>query len=408
MLLMLFSFSRRQNTYSPLYFLASLGMGGLAVTFFMYLLFWVPHKGKAVPTFEDISLAASGGDAMMIATIAIAMLGIAYFGFQNIRFLIWNLLAYREFMASQAYQSLRTSNTETQILALPLALAMSVNVGFILGLVFIPRLWSVIEYLFPLAMMVFLLIGGLAFRQIGEFLGRVLVKGGGFSHAANNSYAQLLPAFALAMVGVGLAAPAALSSSQMIAGISVMASTFFMTAAVIYAAIALVLGVYAMFEHGAAPEAAPTLMIVIPILTVLGILALRQEHGLHTHFGSHAAAGDVLMFLAILLSAQFLFGLLGLKVLQQQQYLPRYLSAEGKRSPGSYALVCPGVAISVMIHFFANKGLVATGLVEKFSAAYWGVTMLALLFQILMIVLVMRLNKLHFGSLVTPAPLAAE
>jgi len=408
MLLMLFSFSRRQSTYSPLYFLASLGMGGLAVTFFMYLLFWVPHKGKAVPTFEDISLAASGGDTMMIAVIALAMLGIAYFGFQNIRFLIWNLLAYREFRSSQAYQDLRASNTETQILALPLALAMSVNVGFILGLVFVPGLWSVVEYLFPLAMMAFLLIGGLAFRQIGEFLGRVLVKGGGFSHAANNSYAQLLPAFALAMVGVGLAAPAALSSSQMIAGLSVMASTFFMTAAVIYAAIALVLGVYAMFEHGAAPEAAPTLMIVIPILTVLGILALRQEHGLHAHFGIHTAAGDVLMFLAILLSAQFLFGLLGLKVLQQQHYIARYLSAEGKRSPGSYALVCPGVALSVMIHFFANKGLVAAGLVDKFSTAYWAVTMLALFFQILMIVLVMRLNKLHFGSLVTPAPLAAE
>ena len=407
-MLLMFSFSRRQNAYTPLYFLASLGMGGLAVTFFMYLLFWVPHKGKAVPTFEDISLAASGGEPMMIAAITVAMLGIAYFGFQNIRFLIWNLRAYSDFKTSQAYQDLRESNAETQILALPLALAMSVNVAFILGLVFIPGLWSVIEYLFPLAMMTFVLIGWIAFRQIGDFLGRVLVSGGGFSHAANNSYAQLLPAFALAMVGVGLAAPAALSTSSMVAGLSVIASTFFLTAAVIYAAIALVLGTYAMFEHGAAPEAAPTLMIVIPILTVLGILALRQDHGLHAHFDSHAAAGDVLMFLTILLSAQFLFGLLGLKVLKQQHYVARYLTAEGKRSAGSYALVCPGIAISVMIHFFVNKGLVAAGLVDKFSAGYWLVTLGALFFQALMILLVMRLNKLHFGSLVTPTPLAAE
>ena len=34
------------QSYSPLYFLASLGAGGLAVTFFMYLMFWVPHPAR--------------------------------------------------------------------------------------------------------------------------------------------------------------------------------------------------------------------------------------------------------------------------------------------------------------------------------------------------------------------------
>ena len=42
------------QNYSPLYFLASLGAGGLTVTFFMYLMFWVPHPGRPVPVFEDL------------------------------------------------------------------------------------------------------------------------------------------------------------------------------------------------------------------------------------------------------------------------------------------------------------------------------------------------------------------
>ena len=32
---------------------------------------------------------------------------------------------------------------------MPLALAMSVNVGFIIGLTFVPGLWNIVEYLFP-------------------------------------------------------------------------------------------------------------------------------------------------------------------------------------------------------------------------------------------------------------------
>ena len=147
-------------------------------------------------------------------------------------------------------------------------------------------------------------------------------------------------------------------------------------------------------------------MIIIPILTMLGILSLRQDHGLHVHFDSHAAAGDVLMFLTVLLSGQLLFGLVGLKVLQSQNYARTYLADGGTRSPGSYALVCPGVALSVMIHFFVNKGLVAGGLIDKFSPSYWIMTAVAIGLQVLMIGLVARLHILHFGKLAMPAGLA--
>jgi hypothetical protein len=51
----------------------------------------------------------------------------------------------------------------------------------------------------------------IAFRELGHFIGARL-HSGGFNCAANNSFAQMLPAFALSMIGVGLAAPAAMST----------------------------------------------------------------------------------------------------------------------------------------------------------------------------------------------------
>ncbi|MDJ0629240.1 MAG: hypothetical protein QNJ44_13360 [Rhodobacter sp.] len=387
---------RPADTYSPLYFLASLGAGGLAVTFFMYLFFWIPHPGQPVPVFEDSARAFSAGHLGTQTAIVLAFLGIAVFGVLNIKSLIWNLISYRTFRQTEAYRTLTHSNAETQLLAMPLALAMTVNVGFILGLTFVPGLWTIVEYLFPLAMIAFLAIGYLALRQLAGFLGRVLTQGGAFDVAAHNSFAQLLPAFALSMIAVGLAAPAAMSVTPVVQGVSLVLSTFFGFAAILYAIVAAITGFNAMLHHGTARESAPTLMIVVPLLTVLGIMFLRQDHGLHVSFDAHTQAADMLVFLTRIVAVQVLFLLLGLLVLRRQGYFAEFIFGR-KTSPGAYALVCPGVAMAVMLHFWINKGLVANGLLTKFSAGYWALTAVALAFQAAMIALVLYLNRRHFG-----------
>lgn len=389
--------SRPADKYSPLYFLGSLGAGGLAVTFFMYLMFWVPHKARPVPTFEDILAAFNTGSAALQISIAVAVAGIALFTFMNLKYLFWNLSAFSAFRKTEAYQTLKNSNAETTILAMPLALAMSVNVMFIVGLVFVPGLWGVIEYLFPFAMVAFLAIGLIALNYIGDFLGRVLTKGGVFDVTAHNSFAQLTPAFALAMIAVGFAAPAAMSGNIVVSGISLVGSTFFGIASLLYMLVAVATAFSSMLHYGTAKEAAPTLMIIIPIVTTLGIMFLRQNHGLQATFGVHATAGETMTFFARLLAVQFVFLGLGLVVMRRQGYWKDYVFGNGT-SPGSYALVCPGVALSVMLQFFVNKGMVAAGVIEKFGVAYWSITAIAIGFQIAMIVLVFRLNRQHFGK----------
>ncbi len=398
--------TRPSDTYSPLYFLAALGAGGLTVTFFMWLMFWIPHPGQPVPVFEDITAAFATGSLAVQAMIAVALAGIAGFAALNIKSLVWNLRRYAAWKRSDAFEKFARTNAQSQVLALPLALAMTVNVAFILGMVFVPGLWSVVEYLFPLAMLAFLGIGALAFRLYGGFIGRVLTEGG-FNCAANNNFGQILPAFAFAMVGVGLAAPAALSTVPAISGLGIVLSTFFLVTAVVIAGLALILGIRSMMENGANPETAPTLMILIPLITVLGILGLRQGHGLHEHFGAAAAPGDALSLLSVYVSVQVLFGMFGLLILARQGYARRFLFG-AENSPGSYALVCPGVGFAVMVHFFVNRGLVDAGLITQFGPMFWAVTAVALAAQAAMIWLVLHLNRRHFGAPKSPEAVPAE
>lgn len=388
---------RPSDTYSPLYFLASLGAGGLAVTFFMYLMFWVPHPDQPVPVFEDLMAVMASGPVMLKGVVLLAWAGIAGFVFLNLKYLIWNFSSLSAFKKTEAYEALRNSNAETTLLAAPLATAMTVNGLFVVGMVFVPGLWSVVEYLFPMALIAFFTIGVWALSTIGDFLGRVLTKGGVFDVTANNSFAQLLPAFALSMVAVGSAAPAAMSTVKLTIGVSLVVSTFFGIAAIVYTVIALTTAFTSMLQHGTAREAGPTLMVVVPILTVLGIMFLRQDHGLHAGFDTHSYAGETLVFLARLLTVQILFVMLGLLVLRRQGYFTDFVFGS-KTSPGSYALVCPGVALAVMLHFFINKGLADAGVIDQFGIAYWVLTLLPLISQFLMIALVMRLNQQHFST----------
>ncbi len=388
--------TRPADTYAPIYFLASLGAGGLAVTFFMFLMFWVPHPNAPVPVFEDIMAAWAKGNVPQQIAIAIAMIGIAVFAFLNIKALVWNLTAFNAYKTTPAYTALKSSNAESTLLAMPLALAMTVNALFIVGLVFVPQLWSIVEYLFPLAMVAFGLIAVLALRMIGAFLGRVLSKGGIFDVTAHNSFAQLTPAFAVAMIAVGFAAPAAMSTNPTTVAASLILSTVLAVISVLYTIFAATTAVSSMLHYGTAREAGPTLMIIVPIVTVLSILLMRQDHGLHTTFDAHANAGETLVFLTRMISIQIAFLGLGLVVLRAQGYFKDFVFGT-KTSAGSYALVCPFVAFNVLGFFFINKGLVAAQVIEKFGTAYWAFTAVALASQAVAIFLVLRLNKQHFS-----------
>lgn len=272
--------------YSPLYYLSSVGAGGLAVSFFMYLLWLTPHPDQPIPSFATLSAAFFKGNPAMQALIIASLLAILFFGFLHFRLLAWNAkhdIAWRKTDAFKAFQS---GNAESQLMALPLTLAMSVNVLFIAGALFVPGLWEQAEWLFPLAVAAFGAIGYLAVKTFASFMARVLTKGG-FDCAKNNGLGQMLPVFTFAMVAVGFSATVAMSQTKWLVVIAYLGAAFFLMATLVFGTVFLVLGFRAMMEHKIAEENAATLWILIPILTVVGIALYRMNKGLNTISGSN-------------------------------------------------------------------------------------------------------------------------
>ncbi|PLX39185.1 MAG: hypothetical protein C0606_01180 [Hyphomicrobiales bacterium] len=393
--------------YSPLYFLASLGAGGMAVSFFMYLMFMVPHKTHPIPTYEDWTAAFASGNLGYQIMIPIVLVAVVFFILLHIRLLIWNIREYRAFAKHPAHDDLSRSNAGIQLMAIPLTLGMTVNAGFIAGALFVPGLWSVVEYMFPAAIIAFVAIGAYAMKLFLAFFTRALTTGH-FDCERNNSLAQMLSVFAFSMVGVGLAAPAAMSHIKVVSAIAFFFSVVFLASAVFFGIIKVVMGFRSMMNNGVQIEASPTLWIMIPVLTILGIAFIRLTFALDHNFGAPASTGGLFAMISVIVSLQIIFGLLGYSVMKKVGYFEQYLAGPG-RSPGSYALICPGVAGFVMATFFIQFGLVATGVVPKFSIAYFLLHVPLVVLQVKTASLLLRLNRklLHAsasGSIGTAAP----
>ena len=357
----------REN-YSPVYFLAALGAGGLAVSFYMYLMFLVPHKGSPMATFDHIYPLLEQGSWLTFVS-SFAMVLIIGFAFFHFKLLIWNIKQFNNFKKTEQYAVLKNSNAEVTLMTIPLTLAMTINVCFVIGAVFVPNLWSVVEYMFPFALLGFAIAGYYAIKIFMDYFSRLLQKGD-FDFTKNNNLSQMISIFAFAMIGVGFAAPGAMSHYIVINAIGIFGAIFFLSISILLLIIKLILGFKNMFEHGISKEASPSLWIVIPILTILGITMIRISFGLDHHFNSPLANSTLFTLTSTIVALQLIFGMLGYKVMKDIGYFDEYVNGE-KKSEVSFALICPGVAMMVFGMFFINLGLVSNGVIEKYSIAYF-------------------------------------
>ncbi|MGC9456166.1 MAG: TsoY family (seleno)protein [Halothiobacillaceae bacterium] len=357
------------ESYNPLYFLAALGAGGLSVSFFVYLMFMVPHPDTPMVTFNHLWPILTGDRLLPAGLVAGAIVGMLVFGYFHLRLLWWNLSEYRQFRRTAAFETLRRSNAEISLMAIPLTLAMTINVLFALGAALVPNLWQIVEYLFPFALAGFLAVGVYAMRILGAYFVRLFVHAQ-FDFSKNNSLAPMVAIFALSMIAVGLAAPGAMSANPAINATGIAFSVFFATVAILLMLVKLVLGFDAMLRHGVREEAAGSLWIMIPIMTLLGITYVRLIHGLDHGFGDPVNPAGMFVVMAAVLSVQVLFGLIGYAVMKELGYFRDYVNGD-KANAGAFALICPGVAFFVFGVFFVTFALLGNGLVEKFSVAYF-------------------------------------
>jgi hypothetical protein len=125
-----------------------------------------------------------------------------------------------------------------------------------------------------------------------------------------------------------------------------------------------------MFEHGIGNEASPSLWIMIPILTILGITFIRVSFGLDHHFQQPLEHASLFTMTSFVLALQLIFGMLGFSVMKRIGYFEEFIHGD-KKSPIAFALICPGDAFFVFGMFFINMGLVMNGVVDKYSTAYF-------------------------------------
>src|SRR5699024_6435172 len=131
------------------------------------------------------------------ATILMVLLALLHF-----TLLVWNLREQSAARKSDSYAaSWLDSPNEVQLMTQPLTLAMTVNVCFALGALLVPGLWSVVEYLFPLALLAFAGIGVWALRIYGRYISRILVSGG-YRSDEHNHLSPLIAVFTFAMLSV--------------------------------------------------------------------------------------------------------------------------------------------------------------------------------------------------------------
>ncbi len=357
-----------RDNYSPMYFLAALGSGGLSVSFYMYLMFLVEHKGTPMATFDFVYPVLLEGSWLSFV-VAFSMVFIIGFALMHFKLLAWNIKQYKMFKESDGFKTLKNSNAEITLMAMPLTFAMTINVCFVLGGVFVPGLWDVVEYLFPFALIGFATVGYFALKIFADFFTRILSTGN-FDCATNNNLSQMVSIFAFSMVGVGFAAPGAMSHNLVVNAIGIFGAIFFTSIATLLVVIKLIIGFKAMFEKGIAIEASPSLWIMIPILTLIGITLVRISFGLDHNFDQKLANSSLFTLTATVLSLQIIFGIIGYKVMKTLGYFENFVDGD-KKSPVSFALICPGVAFMVFGMFFVNFGLTLNGVVEKYSIAYF-------------------------------------
>ncbi len=383
-----------QEKYSPMYHLAALGSGGLAISFFLYLNFLLPHESGII-SFDQLWPILSGEPSLRMLWVGLCLAIVLILLATHFALMVWNTREFSLYKKTEAYAQLKNSSAEISLMVVPLTMAMTVNACFVSGSLLIPGLWDYIEYLFPFAMLAFVAIGVYAMHIMGNYFTRMLLHKG-YDFEQNNSLAPMISIFALSMIAVGLAAPVAMSHTKEIVAISFALSAFFATSAALLMFVMLVIGFSTMLTHGIRPAAAPSLWLMIPITTLLGITFMRTTHGMHEAFEAHVSPADHFVVLMALFSIQIMFGLLGYHVLKKINYFKEYIHGD-KCQATTFALVCPGVAFPVFGLFVVKFGLLGNGLIMMWTPAHLLFLLPFLLIQLITLrTLYILLRRLQF------------
>ncbi len=329
--------------FSPLLFLASLGAGGLSVAFFAILHYTIEH-GPGLVKMADIH----GGDfsLLMKSMYFIFEGGMIFFASLHIILSIIFFKIFFSWLKTEEYKTILNNPLMNASLVAPfISIAMTMNVMLAVVRYFIPALSSNLQ-----AMM---LPGLIAWSLIWFFLMRTEIKLLGISFkngfdVNNIHFGWLLHPFALAMVSVTGAGIAAMAVNPLIAHTAFLMLLISASMGLFLLLIKLFALFTSHFRKEGLPDKQflPSLLIVIPNITLFSITAFRVGHYLERQFDAHLSIYFMLV-VVIPFAFQLWYMAFGLYLLKE--YFNDNFRKEFHVS--QWGLVCPFVAMAVLSSF---------------------------------------------------------
>lgn len=323
--------------------LSSLGAGGIAVSGFAFLNYTVEH-GKGLITYGQLHAKDLPTSLALFHSFFESYMAIfAIIHFVLLAFLVKKYLDWKKTTDFQ-----NTSNnpiTSSSLLIIYIVLFMSLNV--VIGVVryFIPLLSENFQAIMPYGFAAWLAIWIAMMWQEIKLLSASVSKKYDFSKI---NFGWMLHPFSLGMATVTGTGIAALATNQGLANAAAFISMISLTMAVFLLVIKSTTLFRNYFSGEGLPEKQylPSMLNMVPILTVLGISLFRYGHYFERNFNAHLGPFFAIVTM-LTLAFQTWYLAFGFYLLRD------YFFKDVKKEfhPSQWSLICPLVAYAVMGSF---------------------------------------------------------
>lgn len=329
--------------FSPQKFLMSLGAGGIAVSGFAFLNYTVPH-GKGLITYAQLH----AQNFSLLKQMLFGFVEVYMIVFTLIHFVLTGLFLnqYLKWKKSADYREIESNPLANSSLLTPfVSFFMIFNVFIGVVRYFVPSISNNLQSLMMPALIAWaaLLVVLMAYEM--KLLAMTFAKK--FDSSKLN-FGWLMHPFALGMGTVTGTGIAAMATNPSIAH----AAAFISLVSFTMGAFLLVIKIAALFKNSLKWEGLPenqflpSMLMIVPILTIFGISLFRYGHYFERQFGAHM--GPYFAIVTVLTFAfqtwYLAFGLFLLKRFLKNDFAKEYHLSQ-------WGMVCPFVAYAVMGSF---------------------------------------------------------
>lgn len=378
------------KNFNLLWFIMALGFGGTSVAGFAFLNYTIkrPPGLKGLISLDALNQFAPHLDPTTRALVSFFEYHIAAFGVLHLisiclvglLFIAWRL------KYPAAYRELLNDNTRNAAIITPaLALGMTFNVFLVGGVFYFKPLKDNMQALMLPALLAWLLIWLYTMVTALRVQRRYLEKG---FDVAKMHFGWLLQPFALAMTAVSGTGIAALGHDPVITYTAFYLSLVPFTMAVFMTVVKLVALFQSHYEAGLPTkvEFLPSMLIVVPILTLLSISLFRYGHFFDHQLKSHLPQAYFQIVTCGGWAFMSWYLVLGLMLLKR--YLADHFFRRGYFDESQWGMICPMVAFAVLGAF-----------VYKTTLPAWPVMTLIVAFMILDVVILLFILFKQIGKI---------